>query len=172
MPPEVTMKKFRVEELFDAAIDDVRSVIQSPEYEDFLRNRASRARREIVSEERHEERLRRKVKVVLDVDLPAAVRRALGTAGGLEYFEFSEELAVGEYRWWIDSPAFKNRIKARGTTRIEAAGEARVSRVMEGTVEAKIFGVGGVIEKMIVDGVEGSFRAVNDGLRSFLARRS
>jgi hypothetical protein len=98
----------------------------------------------------------RKLRIVPKMKLPAPVAKLIG-----ESFAYEEhgtlDRANNEWTWRMVQPANldpkskprKDAVTMRGTVRIEHSGEAHCRRTDSFTVEAKIFGLGGLIESTI-----------------------
>jgi hypothetical protein len=98
----------------------------------------------------------RKLRIVPKMKLPAPVAKLIG-----ESFAYEEhgtlDRANNEWTWRMVQPANldpkskprKDAVTMRGTVRIEHSGEAHCRRTDSFAVEAKIFGLGGLIESTI-----------------------
>ena len=99
----------------------------------------------------------RRLRIGPKLRLPAPLAKLIG-----ESFIYEEHStlhrASGEWTWsMVQQPARldskskprKDAVTMRGTVRIEPAGDGRCSRTDQFTVEAKIFGLGGLIESSI-----------------------
>jgi hypothetical protein len=79
------------------------------------------------------------------VNLPGPIKKIIGDG-----FSYTEEgrFEKGAKRWHfkIKISSFGDKARNEGTMHVEPAGEGKVRRVCDATVEAKIFGVGGMIE--------------------------
>ena len=98
----------------------------------------------------------RKLRIVPKMNLPAPVAKLIG-----ESFAYEEhgtlDRARNEWTWRMVQPANldpkskprKDAVTMHGTVRIEPSGEAQSRRSDTFTVEAKIFGLGGLLESTI-----------------------
>ena len=89
-------------------------------------------------------------------ELPAALKKLVGD--GITY----EERGVFDKRKKrfsinIISSKLPDRITVRGTLYTEAISEIRSRRVFDGTVEARVFGVGGLLEKRLIADLEARY---------------
>lgn len=79
------------------------------------------------------------------MDLPGPIAKLLGSS-----FKYSEDgtfdKATKIWRWKMTPSTLADKLRNEGTMRIEAIGENRVRRIAEIIVEAKIFGIGGLME--------------------------
>lgn len=106
----------------------------------------------------------RKIKGQPKMNLPGPVAKLLGSG-----FAYTEEgrLDKASKRWtWKMSPSkLAEKLHNEGTMRIEPIGDSKVRRVTEITMEAKIFGIGGLVEssaeKEMREGWDDSARFMN-----------
>ncbi|UQA58131.1 DUF2505 domain-containing protein [Polyangium aurulentum] len=77
--------------------------------------------------------------------LPGPVAKLVGNN-----FRYTEEgqfdKAAKIWRWKMTPSAMADKIRNEGTMRIEKVGEGKVRRIADIVIEAKIFGVGGLVE--------------------------
>lgn len=87
----------------------------------------------------------RKVTGTPKMTVPGPVAKILGSS-----FSYVEDGSLDKksntWKWSITPSTAADKIKSGGTLRIEAAGPGKVRRIAELYVEAKIFGIGGMIE--------------------------
>jgi hypothetical protein len=87
----------------------------------------------------------RRVRGMPKVNMPKPVMALIGD--GFVYEEegqFDEKKS--EFRWKMIPNTLRDKIRNEGTVRVEAAGEGKCTRIDDMTIEAKVFGLGGVIE--------------------------
>ncbi|AUX22236.1 hypothetical protein SOCEGT47_027370 [Sorangium cellulosum] len=79
------------------------------------------------------------------MDLPGPVAKVLGSG-----FRYTEEGRLNKAtRVWtfkLTPSTLADKLRNEGTVRAEAIGENKVRRTTEITIEAKIFGIGGLVE--------------------------
>jgi hypothetical protein len=119
--------------------------------------KATKLDRTLVKRETVGSRLVRAVKVSPEGrEIPGPVAAVLGSAK----FEYTEHLdyELGKYagKWRTEPFVLKDKILSSGTVAF-AAVPGGVRRVVEGDIQVKIFGVGGVIERFVVSDVERSY---------------
>jgi hypothetical protein len=96
---------------------------------------------EVVGHER-----RREMRVVPKLDIPAAVAKLLGPKlGYTERGTFDEQTRVWDHHLRLS--VLSDRIRMGGKVRAEAAGEGRCRRIADLWCEAKILGLGKMVEK-------------------------
>ena len=98
----------------------------------------------------------RKLRIVPKMKLPAPVAKLIGDSFAFEDHGTLDR-AKGEWTWRMVQPtnldskskARKDVVTMHGAVRIEAAGNGHCRRTDEFTIEAKIFGLGSLIESSI-----------------------
>jgi len=111
--------------------------------------------------------VRRVVKVAPEREIPAPVQKVLGGAR-IEYTEHAEYVwGSGAGTWKTVSSLLTDKVKSSGTFRfVEVPGG--VERTVEGDIDVKIFGLGGLVEKFIVADVEKSYDKAAEFTRKWL----
>ena len=116
----------------------------------------------------------RKLRIVPRMKLPAPVAKLIG-----ESFAYEEhgtlDRAANQWTWRMVQPANldpkskprKDAVTMHGTVRIDPSDDGRCHRTDQFTVEAKIFGLGGLIESTI----EKELRSARAKEYAFLTRR-
>jgi Protein of unknown function (DUF2505) len=89
--------------------------------------------------------IHRKVTGQPKMDVPGPVAKLLGSN-----FRYTEEGTFDKAKklwvWKMTPSALAGKLTNEGTVRVEPVGENKVRRIAEITIEAKVFGVGGLIE--------------------------
>ncbi len=87
----------------------------------------------------------RKIYGMPKMDVPGPVAKLLGSS-----FSYTEEgtfdRKTGVWKWKMTASALADKLRNEGAVRVETAGEGKVRRIADITSEAKVFGVGGLIE--------------------------
>jgi hypothetical protein len=87
----------------------------------------------------------RKVHGTPKLDVPGPVAKVIGAN-----FSYTEEgtfdKASKTWRWKMTPSSMGDKLRNEGVVRVEPAGAGKVRRVAEITIEAKVFGIGGMIE--------------------------
>ena len=87
----------------------------------------------------------RKIRVVPKLDVPAAVAKLLGDS-----FSYSEAQTFDKksrvYRARITPSALADRLSSEATVRADATGPGKCRRTVDISVEARFFGIGGLVE--------------------------
>lgn len=111
----------------------------------------------------------RKVKGTPKMNVPGPVAKVLGSN-----FGYTEEGRLNKatklWSWKMNPSTMADKLRNEGTMRIEVIGDNRVRRVADLIIEAKIFGVGGLIEssaeKQLREGWDDSAVFMNEWLKT------
>ncbi len=111
----------------------------------------------------------RKVSAQPKMDVPGPVQKLFGAG-----FRYTEEGSMSKseriWRWKMTPSTMPDKLHTSGTVRVEPIGDDKVRRIAEMVVEAKIFGVGGLIEssaeKQLRDGWDKSATFMNKWLET------
>lgn len=106
----------------------------------------------------------RKVSGKPKMNMPGPVQKVLGSG-----FGYTEEgrlnKATKVWTWKMTPNTLADKLHQTGTMRIEAVGDKKVRRVTEVVMEAKVFGIGGLIEssaeKQLREGWDHSAKFMN-----------
>jgi hypothetical protein len=102
-------------------------------------------RYELLESRKSDNEIVRRIKVTPRLDVPAAVAKLLGSSFGyIEEARFDAKARVLRAR--LIPNVLADRLSSEVTVRAEPAGEGRCRRTVDGTVDARIFGVGGLVE--------------------------
>lgn len=101
-------------------------------------------------------------------DLPGPVAKLLGNS--FKYTELGTfEKSTKTWSWKMTPSKLADKMRQEGTMRIESAGEGKIHRLVDFVNEAKVFGVGGLLEKSaeksIRDGWDTSARYFNEHVK-------
>lgn len=142
--------KFTVRHVFDCDAPTFWSIFLDPEYNERLYRDALAFRAFDVHELRGApgEKRYRRLSAEPASDAPAVIRKLVGDAFGYsEEGEFDPETEVWTYR--IQTAKLSEKIRIGGRLYTESTADGRCERVAEIGIEAKIFGVGGAVERHI-----------------------
>lgn len=114
------------------------------------------------------DRVIRKVTGTPKVNMPAPVAKLLGPS-----FDYTEEATLdrktGVWRWTMKTSVMTDKLRQEGSMRLEPIGDKQVRRVADLLIEAKVFGIGGLIEssaeKELRNGWDKSADVMNRWLR-------
>lgn len=100
---------------------------------------------DIIEQNETDTQVTRKAKGTPKMDMPGPVAKLFGS--GFSYIEEgSLDRKAKVWRWKTIPSAMAEKIRSEGIVRIEPVGSDKVRRIAEIEIEAKIFGVGGLIE--------------------------
>ncbi|MFO0546964.1 MAG: DUF2505 family protein [Polyangiaceae bacterium] len=88
---------------------------------------------------------KRRMRVVPKLTMPAPVAKLVGDSFAYEE-EGTFDKGRNEYTWRMIPSTMKDKLFSSGSVRAEAAGEGRMRRINTMQMEAKVFGLGGLIE--------------------------
>lgn len=102
------------------------------------------------------------------MDMPGPIAKLLGSNFG--YKEDGKlNKKTGLWTWKMTPSALADKLRNEGTMRVEAIGDAKVRRIADIVIEAKIFGVGGLLEstseKQLREGWDRSAQFMNDWIK-------
>lgn len=99
----------------------------------------------VVNQQETPTQIVRKVMGQPKLDMPAPVMKLLGSG-----FRYTEEgtfdRATQTWRWKMTPSAMADKLRQEGTMRVQPIGDRAVRRVADLLNEAKVFGLGGLIE--------------------------
>jgi len=124
---------------------------------------------EILSQTETETQVTRKVSAQPRMELPAALQKLAGAG-----FRYTEEgtltRAEGVWRFRTTPSTLADKLKIGGELRVASIGEGKVRRTAEMVVEAKVFGVGGLIESSSEKQTREAWDASAVFMRQYLGR--
>lgn len=102
------------------------------------------------------------------MDMPGPIAKLLGSN-----FAYKEDgklnKKTGIWVWKMTPSALADKLRNEGTMRIEPIGDSKVRRIADIVIEAKIFGVGGLLEstseKQLREGWDRSAVFMNDWIK-------
>lgn len=93
----------------------------------------------------------RKIKATPKMELPSAVQKLVGPSFGYEEtgrFDKAQKI----FRFVITPTAMANKLRNEGWVKCEPNGAGKCKRIAEMIAEAKVFGIGGMIESSVEKG--------------------
>lgn len=110
---------------------------------------------------------RRKVRVTPKQEAPAPVLKALG--GAFSYIEQGTlDRSKNVYRFQVIPGTLAEKIRAEGEFRLEKTGEKSVRRIVDMTVEVKIFGIGGLAEGFVSKSMQDTYSKAAEFTNKYL----
>ena len=99
----------------------------------------------VVSQTEDDASIKRKCAGKPKLNMPGPVMKLLGDS-----FRYTEEGTFdkksGIWRWKMTPSTLADKLRQEGTLKVEAIGDSKVRRVAELINEAKVFGIGGLLE--------------------------
>lgn len=100
---------------------------------------------DIIDQRETDTEILRKVVGEPKMEMPGPVAKLMGSS-----FSYTEEgrlnKATKVWTWKMTPSTLADKVRQEGTLRVEPAGEGKVRRVADLVIEAKVFGIGGLIE--------------------------
>lgn len=163
--------KFRAEAKFpDIPLEEYEQLYFDDAFNDAM-CKAVKLERTLLKIERRGDVLERHTKVApIGREIPAPVAKVIG-ASRIEYVEeLTYDFAKHGGVWRTISSVLPDKVDTHGTLTMRAEG-AGCARVSEGEVTVKVFGVGGIVEKVIIADVEKSYEDAARFTRDYCAQR-
>jgi hypothetical protein len=104
-------------------------------------------------------------------DVPGALRKLLGDSVSYEE-RGTLSKGAGRYEFSVVPGVLADKVTITGSLHLEPLGEERSRRVFRATINAKIFGLGGVLERKIATDLERSQHAGGRFTNAYLERRA
>jgi hypothetical protein len=101
---------------------------------------------EVVEQTETDGVVKRRVRARPKMDMPKPVAKVLGDSFGYEE-EGSFEPSSKTWTWKLHPNTLANKLITQGKVTVEAIDDGKCRRVADMEVEAKVFGVGGLLEK-------------------------
>jgi hypothetical protein len=113
--------------------------------------------RTVVKHEDDGKKLYRELRIGPDRELPAPMKKVLKT-DRLEYTEkMNYTWGSMDARWETIPSVLAKKVEARGSIKFKEVSDG-VLRIADGEIKVKVLGVGGMIEKLVINDVEQSFK--------------
>jgi len=114
---------------------------------------------------------RREIEAVPRLDVPDAVARVIGPRlGYTELGEFDDAQRTWRYR--LRMSVLTERLRVQGVMRLQPTGSDRCRRVSDHEVEAKVLGVGGLLERATESNIRTGWGNSASWINGWLAARS
>ena len=126
--------------------------------------------KEVSREDRGDE-IRRVIEVVPKLgDLPAPLKKLVGE--GIGYREEGVfDKKTRRYKVTVVPNKLADKLTITGEISIEPAGDKKCKRIYNTKVEAKIFGIGGMVEKRVISDIEHGYGAGAKFTNEYLAEK-
>lgn len=126
---------------------------------------------EVVKQEETDKEIRRTINVVPKLGpMPGPVKKLIGD--GLGYKEEGVfDKSTRRYKITITPNKMADKMSVEGVLYTKPTGDKKLTRIFECKVTAKIFGVGGMIEKQIIGDMEVSYKKGADFTNEYIAEK-
>ena len=112
----------------------------------------------------------RMVRIKPEREMPAAAQKVLKQLG-VDRISYTEHLtfdiAANEGTWRLEPAALAEKLQSQGRILFVQDGTG-VKRIVEGEVSVKVFGLGGMIERLVVADVEKSYAEAAEYTRNWI----
>jgi hypothetical protein len=143
------MIKFTMTHEINCDVDTFWKMFFDKEFNDALYKTAlGFTKYDVVDSKDSDKQRTRKVSATPKVDLPGPIAKLLGPG-----FGYTEDGVWDKgsklWTWTMTTSQMSDKLKQSGSMRVEAAGAGKCKRIAEISGEAKVFGLGGMIESTI-----------------------
>lgn len=126
----------------------------------------------VVQHQLTDDKLERVVEVQPAIDnVPTTLRKVLGDRFGYREEGTLDRRAL-RYRFKVVPAAMADKTTITGEMYAEKVGEGRVRRVVEFTIDVKVFGIGKVIEQRAITDTQESYEKMATFLRAYLKEKA
>ncbi len=163
------MQRIEAQHVFDCDTATYWTLFWDPDYDAILRSKAN-YEREFLDDHTEGSVRTWRARVTPERELPSMVKKLLG-ADKLIYEQHNRlDMDAGVLEWRVVPAVLSDKIDCHGVMKVLPAGPRRCRREVDGKIEVKVFGVGGRIEKVIVDNVLASYDSAAEAIREYLGR--
>jgi hypothetical protein len=160
---------FEIRHSFETDVETLSSVLLDDEYQRSLDDIGALKERKLLSQkEEADGRVHRRVRCVLDINLPGAAKRLLGDSDPAWIEEAIWHPEESRWEWVIHPEVAKELLDATGTIRIHDSDDG-TNRTVAGQVKVKVPVYGGRVEGWIVEGIEHAYDEEATRLAEWLA---
>jgi len=126
--------------------------------------------RTLLKLEKTDTRIVRHVRIEPAREIPGPIAKLIGNAKIAYVEEIDYDVTKRAARWRTVPNIAADKIETAGTFEFLAAGTG-TNRIVRGDITVKVFGLGGVIEKFIVEDVKKSYEKAAAFTRDWIAKR-
>jgi hypothetical protein len=160
---------FEISHSFETDVQALSSVMLDEKYQRSLDDIGALKERKLLSQkEEADGRVHRRVRCVLDINLPGAAKPLLGDSDPAWIEESIWHPEKSRWEWVIHPEVAKELLDAKGTIRIHASDDG-TSRIVAGHVKVKVPIYGARVEGWIVEGIEHAYDEEATRLAEWLA---
>lgn len=172
IPTMRSVQRFQIRHDFDCTPEAYLAVIDSDEFHERLAARLNLKERRLLERRDDGDAVLVRWHVVPERDFPAPVRALVG-GKGLSYVEEERQPRGSLVRHWVVrlDALDASRFRCEGTFELVPLGPARTRRDLDGSVDVRVFGVGGLVERIVAQGIRESYEKTTELVREMLAER-
>ncbi len=151
------MPEIEIRHVIDCDVDTYWRCVFDNEYNDRLYEQALKFRevKTLVNEDRGATRARKVHLNPPPADLPGPVQKVIGDLSWDEEGTFDK--SAKRYRFKIRPASLPDKTHIEGEVWAEPRGDKKCERILKCNVEVKVFMVGGIVEKRIIDDMRKSY---------------
>lgn len=161
--------RFDLEHSFACTPEELWAITDDPDFELRLAE-VSDSTRELVEASDEGGVRYRKLRITVDRELPAPMKKAIG-ADRISYDQVTRrKLGSNELTWSISPMVLRDRFKGEGTTKVRSVGDG-CRRVISGELSIRVPLLGPKMEQRLVDDVSASYDRAAALIRTMLVER-
>lgn len=145
--------RFRIEQHFDAPVEQVEAAYLDPRFLDRLSELPKLGRPTLVERRDEGEAVHQSIRYRFTGEVNAAVRKVVDPARLTWVEESTLDRTTHVTTWRIVPDHYGNLIRSSGTFRLEGDGEGRTRRITEAEMKVSVPLLGGRVEQAIVSGL-------------------
>ena len=160
--------EFEVAHEFDAAVDAVAEALLDEGFQASLADIGALAGREVLVQEAQGDKVLRKTRCVLDIDVSGPAGKFIGNSDPAWVEVALWDPSSLTWEWHIEPEVAGDLLEASGTTELRESKGGTIRLVM-GKVRVKVPFYGGKVEGWIIEGLEKAYDEEAGRLAKFLA---
>ncbi|MBI3071846.1 MAG: DUF2505 family protein [Deltaproteobacteria bacterium] len=130
--------------------------LYDPAYDAYIETDLEFRERRILEVKEDEKQISRRISTLPKRTWPAIIEKVFGD--GFGFVEESTWVKGTNVMAWRTIPnRMADRVKAAGTLHVAELGANRIQRVVEGDVDVRLFGVGGIVESIVLKSIEETY---------------
>lgn len=159
--------ELRLENAVPMSAPELWRTVQAPEFDAFVAKELELYPHIRLERQSSGNLIRRRLSISLsNVDLPDITRKAANKVLGGDEIVYEEiqgtHLDRFQMPWKIRPPVLTKKFHASGVLRLAPIDESRCLRIMEGRIHIRLFGLGGLLERMIAEQVKSTSDQFSD----------
>lgn len=148
--------KFSVAHEFPMTTEHFWKNLYDPAYDAHVEKDLEFRERKVLELEEDDKQISRRIYTLPKRTWPAIIEKVFGDGFGF-YEESTWVKGTNNMTWKTIPNRMADRVKAEGNLHVTEIGANRIRRVVEGVVEVRLFGVGGVVESIVLKSIEETY---------------